>query len=76
MVIRSTPARDRGNEPPLWPRSREVLLAYGRLGTCKAVAYELGISEHTVKNHLDNARQALDACSSVQALYRLLTAAA
>lgn len=49
------------------PRELEVLLARARTGSGKATAYELGITEATVKTHLATIRHRLGAIDTVQA---------
>lgn len=48
-------------------RELEVLLAVVRLGSGKAAAHELGISEHTVKATLTTLRFRLGASNTAQA---------
>ena len=46
---------------PAWsptPRQREVLAAYVEAGSIKQAAFALGVSIHTLKNHLGNMRDA------------------
>ncbi len=53
--------------PPLTPREVETLAAYCRLGSYKAVAFRLGISPRTVKQHLAVVRGKLGADTSARA---------
>lgn len=48
-------------------RELEVLAAYIRLGSTKAVAHELGISHGTVRNSLGSLRSRLGAGNTAQA---------
>lgn len=48
-------------------RELEVLLTRARTGSGKATAFELGISEQTVKSHLAALRRRLGADDTVQA---------
>jgi len=59
----------------LTARQRECLTAYGRLGSVKAVAHELGIAPRTVIWHLAAARERLDVDALVQAVLALAEAA-
>jgi DNA-binding CsgD family transcriptional regulator len=51
---------------PLTERELEVLRAYVRAGSTKAAAYELGLSQHTVKAHLARARERAGVDATVQ----------
>jgi len=53
---------------PLTPRESEVLRALARGSTNKAIAYDLGISEHTVKYHVGSILTKLDASGRTQAV--------
>mgnify|MGYP001561422924 CR=1 FL=1 len=55
----------------LSPRERVILDAYARLGDQHAVAEELCLSHHTVKNALSDAYAKLGAQSALEA-FRLL----
>ena len=54
-------------EPPLSPREREVLdhIAFGQMN--KQIAFQLGVSEQTIKNHVTNILQKLDVDDRTQA---------
>lgn len=63
--------RLRGEEPEvesLTPRETEVLQWVSSGLTNKAIAYKLGISEHTVKFHLSSAMSKLGAASRAEAV--------
>lgn len=66
------PARDESLAPsePLTPREREVLQLIAQGLPNKAIAAELGISEHTVKFHVGAILDKLDAASRAEALAR------
>jgi len=53
-------------EADLTPREREILLAVARGQKNREVAESLGLSEHTVKNHLKNILQKLHLANRVQ----------
>jgi DNA-binding CsgD family transcriptional regulator len=59
--------------PPdeLTPREREVIRAYARTGSQKEAAHHLGITRHTVKVHLANARARAGVASTVQLVDRI-----
>lgn len=57
----------------LTPRELEVLQAYRETGSLKAAAAACGMSEHTARNHLANARLRCGAEKTWQ-LFRLLEA--
>jgi DNA-binding NarL/FixJ family response regulator len=52
-------------------RERMVLYAYARVGTYKLIAYELGITVATVKNHVSSILAKLDCATIGQAAVRL-----
>ena len=54
-------------EPPLSPREREVLdhITSGQMN--KQIAFQLGVSEQTIKNHVTNILQKLDVDDRTQA---------
>ena len=54
-------------EPPLSPREREVLghITFGQMN--KQIAFQLGVSEQTIKNHVTNILQKLDVDDRTQA---------
>jgi two-component system nitrate/nitrite response regulator NarL len=54
--------------PLLTPREVEVLTAIGDGSSNKAVARRLGISEHTVKFHVESLFRKLDAASRAEAV--------
>ena len=60
-----------GMEPGPTPQQLRVLDAYVRTCSQKAVAYEMGISIQTVKNHLSSLYAGLDAHSVLEALTKL-----
>lgn len=55
---------------PLTARERAVLLAVWETGGILPAARELGISRHTVRNHLVNARSRLGARTTLEAIRR------
>lgn len=59
----------------LTPRQRQTLDVYGRLGSVKAAAHQLGIAPRTAKGHLDAARSRLSAETLVQAVLALAESA-
>jgi DNA-binding NarL/FixJ family response regulator len=54
----------------LTPREVEVLRAVSSGSTNKQIARELGISQHTVKFHLESLMRKLDASSRAEAVYK------
>lgn len=58
--------RDAGNAEGLTPREKELLREVAKGLTNKEVAHSLGLSEHTVKNHLKNILQKLHLDNRVQ----------
>jgi len=59
------------SEPPLLtPREMEVLAAIGNGSSNKAVARRLGISEHTVKFHVESLFRKLGAASRAEAVHK------
>lgn len=54
--------------PALTPRQREILLLLGDGATTRVIASRLGISEHTVHNHVRKLLEALGAKSRLQAI--------
>jgi DNA-binding NarL/FixJ family response regulator len=54
-------------------RQLEVLRAYIRAGSVAAAAYELGISETTVRQHLSGLYRRTGCLNAAQAAYRLGT---
>jgi DNA-binding CsgD family transcriptional regulator len=55
----------------LTPREREVVRAYARTGSLKEAAHHLGITRHTVKAHLANARARAGVATTVQLVARV-----
>lgn len=53
--------------PALTPREKQILAGVARGLANKQIAYALGISEHTVKNHLRNIMEKLRVQNRVQA---------
>jgi DNA-binding CsgD family transcriptional regulator len=53
-------------------RELEVLLTYARLGRYEVAAKALGMKRNTVRQHLLNVRQKLDAVSTIQALWLVM----
>jgi two-component system nitrate/nitrite response regulator NarL len=66
-AFRRVPSDD---APLLTPREIEVLAALGDGLSNKEVALRLGISQHTVKFHLESLFRKLDATSRVEAVHR------
>jgi DNA-binding NarL/FixJ family response regulator len=62
-----------GEPPLLTPREIEVLAAIGNGGSNKAVARRLGISEHTVKFHVESLFRKLGAASRAEAVHKGLS---
>ena len=62
-----------GEPPLLTPREIEVLAAIGDGASNKAVARRLGISEHTVKFHVESLFRKLDAGSRAEAVHKGLS---
>ncbi len=54
----------------LSPREIEIIQVWIRLGANKLVAAELGVSEHTVRNHVTAILRKLDATAMGQAAVR------
>lgn len=50
----------------LTPTQRDVLAAYCRTGFYKLAAAELGMAQATAENHMEKARQRLEAAHTVQ----------
>lgn len=63
---RRTPLQDQPLREELTPREREILQEVARGLTNRDVAAALGLSEHTVKNHLKNILQKLHLGNRVQ----------
>ncbi|MFC3798574.1 response regulator [Cohnella sp. GCM10012308] len=61
-----SPERDEPLREDLTPREKEILLEVARGLTNRDVAAALGVSEHTVKNHLKNILQKLHLGNRVQ----------
>jgi len=62
------------SEPPLLtPREIEVLAAIGNGSSNKAVARRLGISQHTVKFHVESLFRKLGAASRAEAVHKGLS---
>ncbi|MFD2334236.1 response regulator [Cohnella sp. GCM10020058] len=61
-----SPDRDEPMREDLTPREKEILLEVARGLTNRDVAAALGVSEHTVKNHLKNILQKLHLGNRVQ----------
>jgi two-component system nitrate/nitrite response regulator NarL len=59
-----------GEPPLLTPREVEVLAAIGNGSSNKAVARRLGISEHTVKFHVESLFRKLGAASRAEAVHK------
>ena len=59
-----------GEPPLLTPREVEVLAAIGGGSSNKAVARRLGISEHTVKFHVESLFRKLGAASRAEAVHK------
>jgi len=59
-----------GEPPLLTPREVEVLAAIGDGSSNKAVARRLGISEHTVKFHVESLFRKLGAASRAEAVHK------
>jgi two-component system nitrate/nitrite response regulator NarL len=57
-------------EPLLTPREVDVLAAIGNGSSNKAVARRLGISEHTVKFHVESLFRKLGAASRAEAVHK------
>ncbi|CAM3832233.1 response regulator transcription factor [Cohnella lubricantis] len=57
---------DGGFREELTPREKEILLEVARGRTNRDIAQELGLSEHTVKNHLKNILHKLHLANRVQ----------
>lgn len=55
-------------KPTLSPRQEQIMLLMSRGKTDKAIAAELGISPHTVNNHIRRVYQRLRVNSRVQAV--------
>jgi DNA-binding CsgD family transcriptional regulator len=53
---------------PLTPREREVLQAVWDAGNGPEAAARLGISRHTLRTHLQNARSRLGARTTLEAI--------
>lgn len=53
-------------------RDLEALVAYARLGSQEAVAEFLGVHKQTVKNRILDAKRAIGAQSTTQAIWMLL----
>lgn len=66
QVLSATPAP--GERSGLSPRQLDVLNALSRGLPTKSIARELGISEHTVKEHLTNVFQALRVTNRTEAV--------
>ena len=62
-----------GEPPLLTPREIEVLAAIGNGSSNKAVARRLGISEHTVKFHVESLFRKLGAASRAEAVHKGLS---
>ncbi len=62
-----------GEPPLLTPREIEVLAAIGSGSSNKAVARRLGISEHTVKFHVESLFRKLGAASRAEAVHKGLS---
>jgi two-component system nitrate/nitrite response regulator NarL len=62
------PSRPAGEGPRLTPREREVLALLARGLGNKQIAWELGVSEHTVKYHVSSLYAKLGAGSRTEAL--------
>ena len=56
----------------LTERERTVLMAVWETGGLQPAARKLGISHHTVRNHLANARSRLGAHTTLEAIRRTL----
>jgi two-component system nitrate/nitrite response regulator NarL len=59
-----------GEPPLLTPREVDVLAAIGNGSSNKAVARRLGISEHTVKFHVESLFRKLGAASRAEAVHK------
>jgi DNA-binding NarL/FixJ family response regulator len=73
-AFRSIPALNITNEddsPPLTVRELQVVQCTAKGKTNKAIASELGLSEHTVKNYLFRAFEKLGVSSRVELLFYL-----
>ena len=73
-AFRSIPAPDvltAKNSPSLTARELQVVKCAARGKTNKAIAAELGLSEHTVKNYLFRAFEKLGVSSRVELLFYL-----
>ena len=62
-----------GEPPLLTPREIEVLAAIGNGSSNKAVARRLGISQHTVKFHVESLFRKLGAASRAEAVHKGLS---
>ena len=56
--------------PRIGPRQAVVFMTYARTGNRVQAAYELGISTHTLSNHLRVAYRAMEVDGGIQAVYR------
>ena len=73
-AIRSLPSprlSPSGDSPPLTYREQQVVQAAARGKTNKVISSELGLSEHTVKNHLFRAFDKLGVSKRVELLFYL-----
>lgn len=67
MVSTARLKRTYPNQPGPTARELEVLAAVGRGHTAKTAAIELGLSEHTINQHLKVVRYKLDARTTLHA---------
>ena len=67
---RSKAPAPRAQEPPLTSRELEILRLVALGWEVQRIADELGISRHTVRNHIRNLRQKLDATSKLDAVVK------
>lgn len=72
---RSNDRRRRSGDGPRWltPREHEVLHLVAAASTPKEIAESMGLSEHTVRTHVQNVLAKLDAHSRVDAVARART---
>ena len=67
---RSKEPAARAQEPPLTSRELEILRLVALGWEVQRIADELGISRHTVRNHIRNLRQKLDATTKLDAVVK------